>query len=556
MPYNLADLFEHTADLIPDRVALMCGDDSRTFGELEVRSNRLAHHLAATGIEPDDHVGIYAANSLEWIEALLAIFKIRAVPININYRYVEAELAYLFDNADLKGLVYREEFGPRVAAVIDDLPQLTNLVMIPDGSGASQAGLDPVAYADALAAGSPERDFPERSGDDIVMIYTGGTTGMPKGVMWRAEDIFYALIGGTDFFTHEKVSDEWFHAHNAEASAGQLTFLSTPPLMHGAAFASCLMQLFQGNRNVLVEKFEAHDVWRVVSRHGVNSILIVGDAMGRPLIEALAEMEADGEALDLSSFISLSSSAAVFSPTVKDRFLERFPNLVLTDSTGATESRVHRHRYRVQGRHGHEGRRPDRVARTRHRGARRRPEPGRARLRGDRQAGAGRQHPHRVLQGRGQDRGHLPGGRRRPALLGARRLRQHRGRRTHHAARAEARCASTPAARRSSPKRSSRPSRPTPTCSMPSSWVRPTSGGASGSPPWSRCATATTSISTTSTVTPASAWPATSCPAWWSRWTRSTAHPAASPTTHGPSIWPPPKPPSKPPTPDPIHRSC
>ncbi len=205
MPYNLADLFEHTADLIPDRIALLCGDDSRTFGELETRSNRLAHHLAATGIEPGDHVGIYAANSLEWIEALLAIFKIRAVPININYRYVEAELAYLFDNADLKGLVYREEFGPRVAAVIDDLPQLTNLVMIPDGSGASQAGLDPVAYDDALAAGSPERDFSERSGDDIVMIYTGGTTGMPKGVMWRAEDIFYALIGGTDFFTHEKV---------------------------------------------------------------------------------------------------------------------------------------------------------------------------------------------------------------------------------------------------------------------------------------------------------------------------------------------------------------
>ncbi len=338
MPYNLADLFEHTADLIPDRIALLCGDESRTFGELEAHSNRLAHHLAATGIEPGDHVGIYAANSLEWIEALLAIFKIRAVPININYRYVEAELAYLFDNADLKGLVYRQEFGPRVAAVIESLPQLKNLVMIPDGSAASQAGLAPVSYDDALAAGSPERDFPERSGDDIVMIYTGGTTGMPKGVMWRAEDIFYALIGGTDFFTHEKVPDEWFHARNAEASPGQLTFLSTPPLMHGAAFASCLMQLFQGNRNVLVEKFDAHDVWRVVSRHGVNSILIVGDAMGRPLIEALDDLEREGEELDLSAFISLSSSAAVFSPTVKDRFLERFPDLVLTDSTGATEA--------------------------------------------------------------------------------------------------------------------------------------------------------------------------------------------------------------------------
>jgi 3-oxocholest-4-en-26-oate---CoA ligase len=338
MPYNMADLFEHTADLVGDRVALVCGDETRTYADLDARSNRLAHHLAGSGIGPGDHVGIYAANSIEWIEALLAIFKIRAVPININYRYVEAELSYLFDNADLVGLVYREEFGPRVAAVISDLPRLAHLVMIPDGSGASQAGVDPVTYDDALAQSSPDRDFEPRSGDDIVMIYTGGTTGMPKGVVWRAEDIFFALIGGTDFFTHEKVPDEFFHARNAEAAGGQLTFLSTPPLMHGAAFASCLMQMFHGNRNVLVEKFDAHDVWRVVARNGVNSILIVGDAMGRPLIEALDDMETNGEELDLSSFVSVSSSAAVFSPSVKDRFLERFPNLVLTDSTGATEA--------------------------------------------------------------------------------------------------------------------------------------------------------------------------------------------------------------------------
>jgi acyl-CoA synthetase (AMP-forming)/AMP-acid ligase II len=338
MAYNLADLFEHTADVIPDRVALICGDEHRTYAELEARANRFAHHLAASGIGPDDHVGIYAANSIEWVEALLAIFKIRAVPININYRYVEAELRYLFDNADLVGLVYREEFGPRVAAVIDEVPSLRHLVMIPDGSGADQRGLDAVSYDDAIAAGSPERDFPERSGDDVVMIYTGGTTGMPKGVMWRAEDIFFALIGGTDPFTHEKVSDEHAHARNAAASPGQITFLSTPPLMHGAAFASCLMQLFQGNRNVLVERFDAQDVWRVMAREGVNAVLIVGDAMGRPMIEALDDLESSGEEIDLSQFLALSSSAAVFSPTVKDRFLERFPHLVLTDSIGATEA--------------------------------------------------------------------------------------------------------------------------------------------------------------------------------------------------------------------------
>jgi len=338
MAYNLADLFEHTADVIPARTALICGDDTRTYGELDERSNRLAHHLAAAGVQPGQHVGIYAANCVEWMEALLAIFKIRAVPININYRYVEAELRYLFDNADLVGLVYREEFGPRVSAVIDEVPALTTLVMIPDGSGASQDGLDAVAYPEVLATGSPDRDFGPRSADDIVIIYTGGTTGMPKGVMWRAEDIFHALMGGTDFFTHEKIPSEHYHAERAAEAGGQLVFLNTPPLMHGAAFSSSLMQLFQGNVNVFIEKFDPYEVWRLVGRHGINSILIVGDAMGRPLIEALDEMETAGEELDLSSFISLSSSAAVFSPVVKDRFLERFPNLILTDSIGATES--------------------------------------------------------------------------------------------------------------------------------------------------------------------------------------------------------------------------
>ena len=338
MAYNMADLFEHAVDAVPDRVNIICGDETRTYAEMENRANRLAHHLADSGIEPGTHVGIYAANSIEWVEAMLAIFKIRAVPININFRYVEAELRYLFDNADLEALVYREEFGPRVAGIIAECPRLQHLVMIPDGSGAKQAGLDPVDYADALASGSPERDFEPRSSDDIVIIYTGGTTGMPKGVMWRSEDIFFALIGGTDPFTHERVTDEFQHARNAAAAGGQLVFLNTPPLMHGAAFASTLMQSFQGNVNVLVERFDPTDVWRVIERNKVNSVLIVGDAMGRPMIEALEAMEAAGEEVDLSNLISLSSSAAVFSPTVKDRFLERFPNLILTDSIGATES--------------------------------------------------------------------------------------------------------------------------------------------------------------------------------------------------------------------------
>jgi acyl-CoA synthetase (AMP-forming)/AMP-acid ligase II len=338
MAYNAADMFEHTVDVVPDRIAIVCDGDRRTYAELDARSNAIAHHLRSSGLEPGDHVGIYGLNSIQWIESLLAVLKIRAVPVNINYRYVEEELRYLFDNADLKGLVYSEEFGPRVSAVFDQVPLLKTLVMISDGSGAAQGQLEPAELEAVIAAGSTERDFGERSGDDQVIIYTGGTTGMPKGVMWRSEDIFFALAGGTDPFTKEKVPDEYYHSQNAKSSAGQLVMMNTPPLMHGAAFVATLMQFFQGNRAVLLPRFEAELVWRTVEREGINSLLIVGDAMGRPLIEALEAMDERGETVDLSSLIALSSTAAVFSPTVKDHFLARFPNLVLTDSIGATES--------------------------------------------------------------------------------------------------------------------------------------------------------------------------------------------------------------------------
>ena len=182
MAYNIADLFEHTVDVLPDRIALIDGESRLTYKELDDRANAMGHHLAACGVVKDDHVGIYAQNSHEWLEAMLGCLKIRAVPVNVNYRYVEDELSYLIGNAELVACVFDQEYAGRLSAVADRSPKLKTFVHIEDNSGADVAALGSVGFSDAIAAQSTERDFAERSADDIYVIYTGGTTGMPKGV--------------------------------------------------------------------------------------------------------------------------------------------------------------------------------------------------------------------------------------------------------------------------------------------------------------------------------------------------------------------------------------
>ncbi len=349
MAYNIADLFEHTADAVPDRTALVYGDGRWTFSELDQRANRIGHWLAARGVKPGDHVGIYAMNSEPWVAAMLGCLKIRAVPININYRYVEAELEYLIGNAGITACVFDEQYATRLAAVKDTAPQLHTFVHIGAHDERDRRDLDPdpaetatalealgsVDFEQAVSEGSADRDFPERSGDDHYIIYTGGTTGMPKGVVWRSEDIFFALGQGIDALTNERVASEFTKAEQAAASETPLVFCVIPPLMHGAAQIATLSQWFIGSTVVLLRRFDPEVVWEAVDRDGLNSMIITGDAVARPLIETL---EANPGRWNTDSLISLSSSAALFSQSVKDRFLERFPDLVITDSIGSTEA--------------------------------------------------------------------------------------------------------------------------------------------------------------------------------------------------------------------------
>ncbi|MBB4904118.1 acyl-CoA synthetase [Actinophytocola algeriensis] len=329
MALNIADLFEHAVDAFPDRTAIACGDRAATFAELEGRANQLAHHLAEQGIGRGDHIGLYSRNSIEAIETLLAAYKLRAVTVNVNYRYVENELRYLFDNADLVAVVHERRFSDRMAAVLPDTPGVRHTLVIDDGTDLPS---DSTGYEDALADQSTERDFGERSPDDLYILFTGGTTGYPKGVMWRHEDVWRTLGGGIDFYTGEALPDEWAQSQRGRESGG-MTRLPCAPLIHGAAQWATLPALFAGDTVVLLPQFDPHEVWQAIDRHQVRVVTIVGDAMARPLLAAYQEGD-----YDASSVIAFSSHAALFSPSVKEQILEALPNAVITDAIGSSES--------------------------------------------------------------------------------------------------------------------------------------------------------------------------------------------------------------------------
>jgi acyl-CoA synthetase (AMP-forming)/AMP-acid ligase II len=336
---NIADLFEHAVDAAPENLAVKVGDRAVTYADLEADANRLAHYLQAQGVKPGDHVAIYAKNSVEHVVATLAIVKVRATTINVNYRYVEAELDYIFDNADVVALIHERSYAPLVAKCWEKHDKLTVAVVVDDA-------LDPddhsdfssyggVHYDDAIAGQSAERDFGERSADDIHIIYTGGTTGFPKGVMWRHEDFWRVLGGGIDFYTGEPLEEL---DQSKQATDPRMVTFPLSPLMHGGAQAGLLMHLFAGHLTVLEPKFDPVRTWEIIEREKVQLIFMTGDAMARPLIEAFEAKAATGTPYDGSSLFAISSSAAIFSPPVKARWMAAFPNAVFTDSVGATET--------------------------------------------------------------------------------------------------------------------------------------------------------------------------------------------------------------------------
>ncbi len=333
MEFNLADLFELVADVVPDRLALVAGERRLSFSDLDARANRLAHHLLDSGLQPGGHVGLYSWNRAEWIESMLACYKARLVPVNVNYRYVADELAYLFDNADLVGLIHERAFSPLVEEVSPELPLLRHRVVLEDGAGFDAPGA--VSYEDALAAADPARGFGPRSADDIYMLYTGGTTGMPKGVMWRQEDIFFGAMGGGNFAGPDiKTPEELADLVNRDSHGVTVV---TPPMMHGGGQWVSFINFYGGNSVVLYtgRHYDPHEIWRTVERERATSVMVVGDAMARPLAEALGE---PGANYDTSTVFTVGSGGAILSRAVKEQLRAQLPHALVIDSFGASET--------------------------------------------------------------------------------------------------------------------------------------------------------------------------------------------------------------------------
>jgi fatty-acyl-CoA synthase len=332
MEFNLADLFERVADTVPDRAALLTPDQRVTYVELDERATRFANYLRDVGVRPGDHVGIHAYNRVEWCEAMIGCYKARAVPINVNYRYVPDELRYLYDNADLVALVFEAQFAPAIASVLPAVPKLEHLAVLDDGTATPVEGFAAVEYEKALASAPVTRDFGARSPDDLYILYTGGTTGMPKGVMWRQEDIFFAAMGGGNYGGPGITEPEQI----AQSCTGDLRVtLALAPLMHGNAQWTMFNALFAGTTLALWtgHAFDADGILRFIEREKINTISLVGDAMMRPLCDALR-----AGTYDVTSLFAIVSGGAILSPSIKAEVHELMPHAFVLDSFGASET--------------------------------------------------------------------------------------------------------------------------------------------------------------------------------------------------------------------------
>jgi fatty-acyl-CoA synthase len=339
MGWNFADVYDAIAAAIPDAPCQIQGDRVVTWGEFNRRANALARDLLDAGLGQQSKVAAYLYNGPEYLEVYDACFKGAFVPVNTNYRYGPEEVAYLFDNADAEAVVFHASFAELLDKVRGDLPKVTRWYVVSDGAAEPDWA---IRYEDVVAAGTNADDDAQdvrppwgRSGDDILMLYTGGTTGMPKGVMWRQDDLFRVLGSGGNPLLGTGPAESVDEI--AGRAAPGFVMLPACPLMHGTGQFSAFIALNQGGAIATLDNrhFDPAGLWRTVERHKVNSVVIVGDAFARPM---LRELDDHPGAYDLSSVILISSSGVMWSQEVKQGLLKHIPQAILFDSFGSSEA--------------------------------------------------------------------------------------------------------------------------------------------------------------------------------------------------------------------------
>ncbi|AWT54659.1 acyl-CoA synthetase [Mycolicibacterium smegmatis] len=357
--FDLSTVFSTVAAAVPDQTFVVWRDRRLTYAQFDARVDGFARFLVSAGLgvhteraalagheSGQDHLGIYLRNGNEYLEAMIGSYRARVAPFNVSYRYVEEELLYLLTDSNARALVYNAEFAPRVAAIRDRLPDLAVLIQVADDSG-NELLPGAVDYEAILGTPEPEGGMPVPSGDDLYILYTGGTTGMPKGVLWRQHDIFLSSMGGRPFGAENFLSSYEELADKARASAGAMSMLMIPPFMHGAAQWASYTAITMGGKLVIpddVVRLRPDAALRLAERERVMSIPVVGDAIARPLID-----EIEGGNYDLSGLVTISNGGAPLSPTVRSRILAALPHLLLLDAVGASESGAQMSAYTTSG---------------------------------------------------------------------------------------------------------------------------------------------------------------------------------------------------------------
>ncbi len=341
MGWNYGDILDAICGAGPGAVAaeapcLIHGDDVLSWGDYTRRTNNLARTLRARGVATGDKVAFYLRNHPAYMEMLGACFKGRFTHVNVNYRYVNEELFYIFDNSDAKVVLYGREFADHVAELKDQLPKVEHWLEVGADGTPLVAGAE--AFESLAASGNGEPLDIERSGDDLLFLYTGGTTGMPKGVMWGHDDLWYAGAAGatpaTDMIPPANLEA---HVANVRRAGGGSRLMPCCPLMHGTGLLTSIAGLANGGSIVTLtgNSFDADECLAAVERWQVNGLAIVGDAFAKPLLRAL-EARADDQGLE--SLLSIISSGVMWSMEVKQAMLRQHPGMVLTDSFGASEA--------------------------------------------------------------------------------------------------------------------------------------------------------------------------------------------------------------------------